>query len=460
MSLNSAVTPSGREIGRAQAAQAEACGLLPNEHMNPVLLKPTSETGSQVVVQGKVYGNASAREYFGSHKDALWERVVESYHYLEARHDIIVLEGAGSPVEMNLKPRDITNMRAAELADAAVLLVADIDRGGVFASVVGTLQLLEPAERARVKGIVINRFRGDPALFEDGVKLMEQYTNIPVLGVIPFIKDIGIDEEDSVALASGRYRQTPTAKQNRLRIAVIQLPHMANFTDIDPLFIEPDVDVLLCERPEELEGATAVLLPGTKNTLDDLAWLQTNGFFEVLHSLKHRETAVLGICGGYQMLGDRVLDPHHTESSRSEASGLGFFSGVTTMLPEKRTVLVRGALNGVFSGIPVNGYEIHMGATRRVREHPFACVREHDVQHELEEGFLSDDGLLIGTYLHGILHNDGFRTAWLNLLRERHGLSAQPQQNIEELRSKAYDRLADIVSEHLDMSAIERLLKK
>ncbi|MCF8564900.1 cobyric acid synthase [Alicyclobacillus tolerans] len=506
MSLNSAVTPSGREIGRAQAAQAEACGILPNEHMNPVLLKPTGHLQSQVVLQGRPVGTRSARDYFFDEKNEIWNAVVESFNYLDERCDVVVLEGAGSPVEMNLKSRDIANMRCAEMADAHVILAADIDRGGVFASIVGTIQLLAPHERERVKGIVINKFRGDPSLFAEGRQWLEDYLEIPVLGVVPHIQDLGIDEEDSVSLSSERYQvkkpdgvQTPEAFAKSggspVRIGIVQLPHISNFTDFDPLFLEPGVQAYFCTKPEDLSEADAIVIPGTKSTVQDLAWLHERGFVTAIQQGASCKTALIGICGGYQMLGKAVLDPHHCESDLESCAGLGVMDAVTTIQLDKTTVLVKGTLTGVYGGIEVEGYEIHMGATDfslDPHRQPFAHTRRAEVLASVDtgmpaydavvadaenadavnpyvgiqasdpspEGFVSEDGRVIGTYLHGILHNDEFRSAWLNRLRRKKGLPVQRTVlHLDELRTEAYDRLADVVREHLDMERIYEMLQ-
>jgi adenosylcobyric acid synthase len=479
MSLNSAVTPSGREIGRAQAVQAEACGLVPNEHMNPVLIKPTGPMSSQIVLQGRVYDTVSARDYFLDTKDALFAAVCESYQFLARRYDVIVMEGAGSPVEMNLKDRDIANLRAAEMADADVVLVADIDRGGVFASVVGTLQLLEPEERRRVKGIVINRFRGNPSLFADGVEWLQSYTGVPVMGVIPYIDDIGIDEEDSVALTSERYRRRASRTDdldrgplNRalstegkatdcVRIAIIQLPHLANFTDVDPLFLEPQVESYFCQQPQDLGGAVTVVLPGTKSTMRDLAWLHRMGFVSALRRFVQGGGRLLAICGGYQMLGRRVCDPLRQEGDVLEQTGLGLFPTETVIAAKKRTVQVRGELLSPFAGIPVSGYEIHMGQTRPVAAgyRPFARVQSANDTRSQEEGMVSEDGRIVGTYLHGILHNDAFRQEWVRGVLADQGIAMRTRHLVmNEVRQAAYQRLAAIVRRHLDMEQIYRLV--
>ncbi|MCY0877157.1 MAG: cobyric acid synthase [Firmicutes bacterium] len=469
MSLNAAVTPSGAEIGRAQAMQAEAAGIEPTEHMNPVLLKPTGEMSSQVIVQGKAVGTVAARDYFADHKAKLWRAVCESYDHLRERFELIVIEGAGSPVELNLKERDIANMRAAEMADAAVILVADIDRGGIFASVLGTLLLLTPSERARVCGIIVNRFRGDPSLFVEGVQILEERAGIPVLGVVPFIKDLQIDEEDSVGLRGERYRReedhSTVADDLTLKIAVVRIPYISNFTDLDPLFIEPGVDVYFTVHPQELEQADAIIIPGSKNTISDLLWMREAGMADAIIRAAQAGKQILGICGGFQMLGESVRDPEGQESPITEAPGLGLHPGVTTISAVKRTVLVHGQVADRVS-VPVHGYEMHMGETLGIPvDRAFAHVQDACAQSGQapmrHDGYRTDDGQVIGTYLHGVLHNDAFRLTWLNRLRR---LRRLPEQTsglvVSEVRARAYDHLADVVRTHVQIDRLYECVGK
>lgn len=456
MSRNSAVTPDGLEISRAQAVQAEAAGIPANAHMNPILLKPTDGRSSQVIVQGRVHSNQPASLYMHAEKADLWRAATKSFQYLAERHSVIVLEGAGSPVEMNLKNHDLTNMKAAEMADAAVLLVADIERGGVFASVIGTLDLLEPRERARVAGIIINKFRGDPALFEDGVRIIEERTGIPVLGVLPYLPDLGIDEEDSLGLTAPRYRERSSAG---IRIAIVSLPHLANFTDVDALFLEQDIVPFFCRMPDELARADAVIIPGTKNTMEDLAWLQSRGWVAALQTIKDRGCPVLGICGGYQMLGEVVRDPEGLESTQSEIAGLGWLPIATTLMSPKRTVWVKGHLSDAWGGHPVAGYEIHMGRSQPIRDvSPLAEVLSLDGAILRREGSVTDDKQIVGTYLHGILDNPGFRDQWLNRVRQTVGMEPRERttepMSMQDLREEAYDRLATMVRGHLQLDVI------
>lgn len=459
MSRNSAVTPDGREISRAQAMQAEAAGIPPHVDMNPILLKPTNFNTSQVVVRGRVWRKESARQYMWGEKRDLWEEVVRSYQSLDQQFDIVVLEGAGSPVELNLKARDIANMRVAELVDAPVILVADIERGGVFASVVGTVSLLNPSERARLRGIVINKFRGDPALFEDGVRILEERTGIPVLGVIPYIPDLWIDEEDSMGVDASRYRSAP---QGDVRVAIVLLPHMANFTDFDPLFWDSEVDAFFARRPHEVAGVDAVILPGTKNTLEDLAWLHASGWASALQRLREQGCPVLGICGGYQMLGQVVRDPTGLESSRRAVEGLGWLDMETTLVSPKTTTRVSGYLQGAGAGISVSGYEIHMGqATWRGGRYPaLAHVRAAGEQTWRDEGVVLGNMDVIGTYLHGIFDDGGFRHLWLAHVRERKGIGrpSRPPVSMAVIKEGTYDRLAAVVRAHLALAELYHIM--
>lgn len=473
MSLNSAATPTGKEIGRAQAVQAEACGIPPHEFMNPVLLKPSGRMNSQVVLRGQVHRQMSAADYFNEEKGELWEAVRQSYQELDKQADIVVIEGAGSPVEMNLKPRDLANMRTAEMADAAVLLTADIDRGGVFASVVGTLQLLSEQERKRVKGILINKFRGDLSFFHEGIELLEHLSGIPVVGVIPFMEDLSIDEEDAESLnndRSGRYRRKkrPVSGQygepNELRIGIVRFPYLSNYTDIDPLFGENGVDAFFCDHPSEVAELDAIVLPGTKNTMEDTAWLMDSEWGERIKRAAEDGKHVLGICGGYQMMGSIIMDPLHIESEREEQAGLGLWDAVTTLQDRKRTVPVTGKLlpYGMRkrSG-SVTGYEIHMGETRIRHGNSGPFLEIQNKQGSRAEGCVSSDGRRIGTYIHGILHNDSFRRAWLNEMRMARGWSELMEvAPYHKKRQEAYNQLAHHVRSHVDMQAVYAMLRE
>ncbi len=457
MALNSAVTPEGGEIGRAQAVQAAACGIPPHVDMNPILLKPSSDTGSQVIVAGEVVGNMSVREYH-DYKPTAFGKVRESFARLSAAHDVVVIEGAGSIAEINLKAHDIANLKVAEMAGCRAILVADIDRGGVFAQIVGTLELLEPAERERIAGIVINKFRGEPSLLAPGIEFVEKRTGVPVLGVVPCFSGFRIPEEDSVALEKrGTGSGERGAGGEKLKIGVVKLSRISNYTDFDALEAEPDVRLTYVEGADQLRGLDLLIIPGSKATTTDLCFLVERGLFEAIRAFRQ---PIVGICGGYQMLGKRVSDPHAVESGIREAEGLGLLDVVTVMLEKKTTHQARAEL--LPAGYQVaprcrgdlEGYEIHMGETilgPGVR--PFARATERSGRAvEVLDGAVSGDGRVFGTYLHGIFDNAGFRSAFLNKLRRAKGIDERPAA---ELRDDPFDLLAKHLETYLDM---ERLL--
>jgi adenosylcobyric acid synthase len=457
MALNSFATPEGGEIGRAQATQAQACRIAPHTDMNPVLLKPNSDTGSQVIVQGKVVGNMSVKEY-NRYKPEAFRKVKESFDRLRSGFDFIVIEGAGSIAEINLKAHDIANMRVAEMADCPCLLVADIDRGGVFAQIIGTIELLEPSEKARIKGVIINKFRGDPALLKPGIEFVEQRTGVPVLGVVPCFSHFRIPEEDSVALEKRTKGKSQRTKGNRIQIGVIRFPRISNYTDFDPLEAEPDVDLHYIEKSSELDGLDVLILPGSKSTIGDLQFLEKQGMFELIRNFGG---PVIGICGGYQMLGNRILDPHGIESSLGEAEGLGLLDAETVMLPHKETHQAEGRLlRAAFHIAPdcaerISGYEIHMGKTTLgPSAQPFVeLTRRSGGEDKVSDGAVSLDRRVFGTYLHGIFDNHGFRTAFLNRIRKDKGMPTISPENVAE---DPFDLLAEHLERHLDM---ERLLR-
>ena len=358
MSLNSAATPDGGEIGRAQALQAEACRVIPRVEMNPVLLKPSTDTGAQVVLLGKIWGQVTAWDYHTRRVEHLFPAVLDAYKCLARDHDVILLEGAGSPAEINLREHDIVNMRMAHAADAACLLVGDIDRGGVFASLLGTLELLEPEDRARIRGFVINKFRGDESLLRPGITTMEERLGVPCVGVVHYLPDLGLDEEDGVALedrasTQRRWNNCATGPERSLRIGVIALPHMANFTDFDALAMEPSVSLAFLEHTEEMAAADVLILPGSKQTLDDLEWLDRRGLAQELRRLCEKGTPIIGICGGFQMLGSSIEDPHGIENRGESSSrkGLGFLPVRTVLHTEKTVRRVQGCLRSEFLGL-------------------------------------------------------------------------------------------------------------
>ncbi|WP_426449187.1 cobyric acid synthase [Paenibacillus sp. S-38] len=465
MSLNSYVTPDGKEIGRAQGMQADACRIPATTDMNPILLKPKKDMVAQVVVHGKPYQDLDARTYRERYLPEAEGVVKEALERLRTVHDVVLIEGAGSPAEVNLKDRDIVNMRLAGWADAPVLLVADIDRGGVFASLVGTLEILTPEERARVRGFVINKFRGDVTLLKPGVDWLEARTGIPVLGVIPYLPQLGLEDEDSASLErklAETARSGPPVKlpPDILDIAVLRLPRISNFTDADPLAFEPDVRLRFVSSPEDFGQPDAVIIPGSKNTVDDLLYLRSSGLDRKLLAYAADGGFVTGICAGYQMLGARLLDPLLVESDKQEIEGLGLLPTETVFAAEKRTVRASG-ISRLYGGFPVEGYEIHMGRTTFLEpvEHPFLLQEEGSAG--LPDGAAMAGGRVWGTYLHGVLHSDDFRRAWLNRVRESRGLGPLPAElRFTERREAAFDRLAEHVRSHLDMQRLYEMIQE
>jgi adenosylcobyric acid synthase len=467
MSLNSAATPEGLEIGRAQALQAEAAQVVASVHMNPILLKPTRDTMSQVIVHGKIWANLSAAEYHEWRVHELLPLIGQSYRWLAARNDVVVIEGAGSPAEINLKKNDIANMRVAELADAPCILVGDIDRGGVFASLLGTMELLEPHERVRIRGFLVNKFRGDIALLTHGLRMIEERMGIPCLGVIPYLRNLALDEEDSVGLETGAIRSWSHDESllRPLRVAVVALPYLSNFTDFAALHAEPSVELRYCRKPEEAVQADVVILPGSKQTIDDLRWLRANGWEPVLRACaSHR--CLIGICGGMQMLGEHIADDDAVEGG-GEESGFGLLPLRTAMLREKVTTPVQayveaeGWLNGELAGLSLRGYEIHVGETTYIGDAKplFNMKRAPDYHLEFEDGCVSDDGRVIGTYLHGLFDEDSFRHRWIGAMRRSLGLAdAALLVNWKQRREEELNRLRDTVRDAVDLSAICELM--
>jgi len=462
MALNSFVTAGGGEMGRAQVLQAQACGLAPQVEMNPVLLKPTGNAASQVIVLGKPVGNMSARDYHLGKNMELLRVIEETLAKLHREYEIIVIEGAGSPAEVNLKDRDIANMRIARMAEAPVLLAADIDRGGALASVVGTLALLEPDEEQLVRGIVINKFRGDISLLEPALSFLEQRTGKPVLGVLPYLS-LKLPAEDSVCL-----EDTARTGPAEIEIAVIYLPRISNFTDFDPLALEPGVRVRYVKEGDRLGEPDLIIIPGTKNTTEDLLYLYETGHAAAIRQAAARGVPVCGLCGGYQMLGRELHDPEHTESTRDELPGLGLLDVVTTFSADKvlaqaeGRVCARGPLLGQSAGQEVTGYEIHMGRTVLGPEaEPFLAVTRRGGQPVSgDDGAVASTGLVWGTYFHGIFDNDRFRAGLLGWLRQRRGLDELSGQGLssQALLDQELDRLAAESRARLDMKAIYDLL--
>jgi adenosylcobyric acid synthase len=456
MALNSFVTPTGGEIGRAQAVQAEAAGVPPEVDMNPVLIKPEGDSRSQVVVLGEALGSMSAAEYH-RRKPELRALIAGCLERLRRRADLVVIEGAGSPAEVNLKAHDIVNMSVARAAGARVLLVGDIDRGGVFASFVGTMALLDPDERALVGGYLINKFRGDPALLAPGLDFLRAHTGVPVLGVLPYLPGLEIADEDSLGLDDRRGRRATLD----LEVAVVRLPRISNYDDVAPLEHEPDVVVRFVDRARDLERADLVILPGSKTTVADLEWLRARGLAEAIVERAARGGLVLGICGGCQMLGAEILDPEGVEAPAG-AAGLGLLPVRTRFALPKVTAQVqaRAATDSFLAaaGEVVAGYEIHAGRLEVAGAAAFTVLARNGSAVQELDGAVSAGGAVVGTLIHGLFEHDGLRAGLLERLRARRGL---PPWGPRRPRSHAaqYDRLAGWLRENLDLEGVRGLVK-
>jgi adenosylcobyric acid synthase len=456
MSNNAAVTPSGGEIGRAQAEQARACGLEPHTDMNPILLKPEADSRSQVVVDGKPLETLPARDYY-SRQHVLWQAVTAALDRLRDQYELVIMEGAGSPAELNLRAHDIVNMQVALYANAPVLLVGDVDRGGIFAQLLGTLALLDDGERALVRGLVVNKFRGDLTLFDDAVRILEERGGVTVLGVVPYLHGHGLADEDAVALEDGSHRRQG---RGEIDVAVVRFPRISNFDDFDPLALEPGVRLRYVESPDALGRPHAVIRPGTKSTIADLDWLNQTGLAAAIRALAGQGVAVAGVCGGYQMLGEAIHDPQRVESDRAHASGLGLLPVETTFAGHKAThrgkALVaeaRGFLAEV-GDESLHGYEIHAGRTNGAP--PAFHITREDTGETVADGAVSEDGRVFGTCLHGLFANDGLRRAWLRAL----GWAGEGDASVDAsaLQEAAFDRLADAVEAALDMEKLDAII--
>lgn len=455
MALNSFATKEGLEMGRAQVVQAQAAGVEPSVDMNPILLKPTSDRKSQVIALGKPIGNMTAMEY-QRYKPNLRALVKQTYDRLESQNDVVVIEGAGSPAEINLKDGDLVNMWMAEAADAPVLLVGDIDRGGVFASLYGTIMLLEPEERARIKGMIINKFRGDVAILEPGLRMIEEKVGIPVVGVVPWT-DADIEDEDSVS-----ERLLGVSGRGEITVAVVRLKHISNFTDFQALSLHPGVTLKYAAKPADFEGADVVILPGTKNTIDDLIELKNRDMIAPIVRHARAGKLLIGVCGGYQMLGQVLRDPHGVESAAPEVAGLGLLDMEVTFNPEKRTVQAEGTLTDAvdwlanLSGTKVEGYEIHSGVNTFGEGVRFWMG---------PDGACNAAGNVLGTYLHGLFDDGTLADAVVRRARQLKGLPEQevtPEQaavNMAAYREQQFDILAKAVRESLDMEKVYAILK-
>ena len=457
MSLNSYVTEEGGEIGRAQMYQAEACGIAPHVAMNPILLKPNTDNNSQVIVMGKVVGQRNAKDYYAD-RPSFVKEVEGAFDTLKNKYELIIMEGAGSPAEINLRQHDMVNMAMAEMADAPVVIVGDIDRGGVFAWMKGTLDLLSESEQKRVSGFIINKFRGDIDLLTPGLTQFEEMTGKPILGVIPFDAELFVDEEDAIPHHSSTF---VNSHPSVVDIAIVQLPHIANFTDFSPLVSDPGVAVRYVRSPVQAGSPDLLILPGTKNTIGDLQFMKEMGWDRFAHSYHREGGLILGVCGGFQMLGTRLLDPNHIESRIEELEGLGFIQSTTTMEHEKITRRrIRPTLSSsIFeAGIEVNGYEIHSGRTQFEKDYPLLFESSNsDCPYSL--GLCNEEGNVIGTYLHGFLDNDPIRESFLNYVRKQKGLPPPEEQfSYREFRSQQLDRLADLVTQSINMNEVKHII--
>lgn len=440
MALNSAVTADGGEIGRAQAVQAQAAGLPPHTDMNPILLKPNSDVGAQVIIHGHAVSNMDAVAYH-DYKRVAMEAVLASHRRLSEAYRVVMVEGAGSPAEVNLRANDIANMGFAEAVDCPVILIADIDKGGVFAHLVGTLELLSASEQARVKGFVINRFRGDIALLQPGLDWLERRTGKPVLGVLPYLMDFHLEAEDAIDL-----RQSAKAAHT-LRVVVPALPRISNHTDFDPLRLHPQVDLRFVGPGQAIPGADLIILPGSKSVRADLAWLRENGWDAAIHRHLRYGGKVLGICGGLQMLGERIADPLGIEGEAGQSEGLGLLTLTTELAAQKQLRNVRGHL--LLGDAPIEGYEIHAGISQGPALER-AAVRLEDGRME---GAVSADGQVLGTYLHGLFETPEACQALLGWA----GLNEAQRVDYHALRERDIERLADMVEAHLDTARLKSL---
>lgn len=462
MALNSFITKEGAEMGRAQVVQAEAANIEPSVLMNPILLKPTSDSGSQVIVNGEAIGTMRAGEYYAM-KHTLRPKVQEAFDTLAAKYDVVCIEGAGSPAEINIKKDDFVNMGMAKMAKAPVLLVADIDRGGVFASIYGTLMLLDEDERVMIKGVIINKFRGDVEILRPGLKMIEDKTGVPVVGVLPML-NVDIEDEDSLS-----ERISGHSEVKLVDIAVARIPRMSNYTDFNVFELIPGVSLRYVSNVRELGNPDMIIIPGTKNTIGDLKWLRQSGMEAAI--LKHASngTVVFGVCGGYQMLGKNISDPYGVEEG-GDTPGLGLLNVETSFIEHKRTIQMAGKfgnVKGIFSnlsGMPLFGYEIHSGVTTFPEQDALTCIRPiHEDGEDMLEGSQNTEGNLnvYGTYVHGVFDSDGIAAKIVEALLAKKGLKPDDIEtiNFAEYKRQQYDILADSIRKNLDMKAIYEILE-
>ena len=458
MALNSFITAAGGEMGRAQVVQAEAAGIAPDVRMNPILLKPTTDVGSQVIVNGVVQGNMHAMEYYRRKREYI-PAVMEAYNSLAAENDIIVIEGAGSPAEINLKQEDIVNMGLAKLVDAPVLLVGDIDRGGVFAQLYGTVALLEPDERARIRGTIVNKFRGDKTILDPGVVMLEERSGIPVVGVAPYL-DIQVEDEDSLTERFDRKQEAGV-----IDIAVVRTPRISNFTDFNPFESIPGVSLRYVKHPRDLHSPDMIILPGTKNTMGDLIWMRESGMEAAVLKEASRGKLIFGVCGGYQMLGETLSDPHGVENGGS-MKGMGLLPMETVFAEKKTRTRVQGhfgQLSGVFaplSGAEIEGYEIHMGESI-LKENAGTATKITDSVSgkKKEEGAFA--GNVCGTYIHGVFDKEASAEAIIRVIGEKKGIDVENMTGVDfaAFKEQQYDILAAELRKHLDMKKIYEILE-
>lgn len=461
MALNSFITEEGLEMGRAQVVQAEAAGVKPEVSMNPILLKPTNDVGSQVIVNGISIGNMPAREYF-AYKKELVPEIQKAFDKLSDEYDIIVIEGAGSPAEINLKKDDIVNMGMAKMADAPVLLVGDIDRGGVFAQLYGTVMLLEQEERDRIVGLIVNKFRGDKTILDPGLAMIEEKLKIPVAGVVPYMK-VDIEDEDSLGT---HLEGTESTEHTKVEIVVIRFPRISNFTDFQVFSIMPEIQLRYVDKAQDLGRPDLVILPGSKNTIEDLLWMRQNGLEAAILKLEAEGVPIFGICGGFQMLGETLADPHGMETALAplKVRGMGLLPVRTVFGKEKTRTRVAGAfasVDGVLAGLSgrdVEGYEIHMGETVRAVP-PLSFVLESQSGSHLAKMDGCQKRNTYGTYIHGIFDKEGIAEAVAEGLMKKKGISGGVEAiSYQEYKEEQYERLADILRESLDMEEIYRIM--
>lgn len=455
MSLNSYITPEGHEMGRAQVMQAEAGGKVPSASMNPILLKPTSDRKSQVIIKGKVYKNMDAVEYF-AFKPSLRNEITNIYNDLSNSSDVVVIEGAGSPAEINLKREDIVNMGMAKIAKAPVILVGDIDKGGVFASLAGTMLLLDEEERKMVKGVIINKFRGSIEILEPGLKMLEEIIKVPVIGVIPYFR-LNIEDEDSVS----EWLQDNNGEKKEVDVAIIRLPYMSNHTDFNSLKLHEDIGVRFVSKSSQLGNPDLIIIPGTKSTIKDMEWLRSEGLENKIKECHRKGSYIFGICGGYQMLGETIVDFHAVETNQKSVEGLCLLNQYTEFQEEKTTTLVEGYDN-LFNQ-KIRGYEIHMGHTKKAEDiRNFATIDSIDLMTSKYDGGMNEDKTVIGTYIHGIFDSSDFTRSYINMIRESKGLLAieATVKNYWEYKDEQYEELAKIVRDNMDMKKLYSILEE